>query len=54
MSVDKILDGLREGEVCDYVPTPADREAPDEAGRICCRGMGADGGCNICAAEATR
>ena len=32
----------------------ADREAPDEEGRICCRGMGADGGCNICAAEATR
>lgn len=32
----------------------ADREAPDEPGRICCRGMGADGGCNICAAEATR
>ena len=32
----------------------ADREAPKEEGRICCRGMGADGGCNICAAEATR
>ena len=32
----------------------ADREKPDEPCRICCRGMGADGGCNICAAEATR
>ena len=37
-----------------HVLAAADREAPDEAGRICCRGMGADGGCNICAAEATR
>ena len=34
-----------------WVLAAADREKLE---RICCRGMGADGGCNICAAEATR
>lgn len=52
---DRIIDHLRDiWEACSAALAAADREAPDEAGRICCRGMGADGGCNICAAEATR